>query len=314
MVNLTQRRATALLTELLAGYSTTEFQKKLDELHSQQQGDKVQAEAHVGLLQGRADLVLKVQQRVLGAYGFDPMGDGILEMKMAVRQHVNSGDVEIANLSREIRAKLRIPEMRVEEDSHSDFTEFDTPSGTGFFGGQCKNPFDREFASMRVCNNSDDEVSYFNNRGLYNIGALLAGMQIDGIDVKPSARFENVPAIKDGADLGYYRLLYPAVVRDTVLLHGTKVGEIAKDTVVVVKEVWTYNQRVRARVEEPLKGWISLEQVGNGHRYAERVSIDALEQFPISKKIIEIDDDDDFVRPVESDEPESESEPRFKRV
>lgn len=134
------------MKELLHGYSAGGFQKELNKLVFQQCGESIAADACVAQLDGRADLVLKVQQEIVGSYGIDSSFDGILQMKFAIRSHVQEGDMEIINLSRKICSKLRLPEPPTEQ-SVTDLSEFDTPSGNGFFGGQCENPFPK-FGSL----------------------------------------------------------------------------------------------------------------------------------------------------------------------
>lgn len=107
VVPLSKSQALGLLTELLAGYSSDDFQQQLKELaksNSEGGGHDLRC------VEGRLALTLAVQRQVLPRYGFTGDEEGILAMKMAVRKHM--GDPRVARKSMDIRDKLLLPELQ----------------------------------------------------------------------------------------------------------------------------------------------------------------------------------------------------------
>lgn len=107
VVPLSKSQALGLLTELLAGYSSDDFQQQLKELaksNSERSGNDLRC------IEGRLALTLAVQRQVLPRFGFTGDEDGVLAMKMAVRKHM--GDPRVARKSMDIRDKLLLPELQ----------------------------------------------------------------------------------------------------------------------------------------------------------------------------------------------------------
>jgi len=107
VVPLSKTQALALLAELLAGYSSDDFQQQLAEM-AKHNSDK----SDLRCVEGRLALTLAVQRQVLPRYGFTGDEDGVLAMKMAVRKHM--GDPRVARKSMDIRDKLLLPELQKE--------------------------------------------------------------------------------------------------------------------------------------------------------------------------------------------------------
>lgn len=105
VVPLSKAQTLTLLTELLAGYSSDDFQQQLTDLakHNSNKSD-------LRCVEGRLALTLAVQKQVLPRYGFTGDEDGVLAMKMAVRKHM--GDPRVARKSMDIRDKLLLPELQ----------------------------------------------------------------------------------------------------------------------------------------------------------------------------------------------------------
>eukprot|EP00438_Fugacium_kawagutii_P026230 Skav233545 [mRNA] locus=scaffold563:10116:17863:+ [translate_table: standard] len=101
-----------MLTDLLAGFSSKSFQRKLDVLFSAQAGQN-RAAKDLLYVPGRTELALSVQREVLPRYGFDGSEDGVAQMLEAI-QPLLAKDSRLVEQSEAIRQKLRI-EVQVEE-------------------------------------------------------------------------------------------------------------------------------------------------------------------------------------------------------
>lgn len=112
---LTPARARAMLADLLAGFSSKSFQRKLDVLFSAQAGQNPQAEKDLLFVPGRTELALSVQREVLPRYGFDGSEHGVAQMLEAI-QPLLAKDSRLVEQSEAIRQKLRI-EVAVHECS-----------------------------------------------------------------------------------------------------------------------------------------------------------------------------------------------------
>lgn len=109
VVPLSKIQTLGLLTELLAGFASGDFQQQLRELaenNTERSGNDLRC------VEGRLSLTLAVQKQVLPRYGFAGDEDGVLAMKMAVRKHM--GDPRVAQKSMAIRNKLLLPELQKE--------------------------------------------------------------------------------------------------------------------------------------------------------------------------------------------------------
>lgn len=109
---LTPARARAMLTDLLAGFSSKSFQRKLDVLFSAQAGQN-RAAKDLLYVPGRTELALSVQREVLPRYGFDGSEYGVAQMLEAI-QPLLAKDSRLVEQSEAIRQKLRI-EVQVDE-------------------------------------------------------------------------------------------------------------------------------------------------------------------------------------------------------
>eukprot|EP00913_Durusdinium_trenchii_P024243 g22762.t1 len=113
---LTPARARAMMADLLAGFSSKSFQRKLDVLISAQVGQIPQDLLHVP---GRVELALSVQREVLPRYGFDGSEHGVAQMLEAI-QPLLAKDSRLVEQSEAIRQKLRIElKDRQAEDSEA---------------------------------------------------------------------------------------------------------------------------------------------------------------------------------------------------
>jgi len=98
---LSKRRVLALMREHLAGFSTAEFQWELKGLkEASPLGEK---DDHFQL-EGRAELALGVQNKILPKYGFQQGHRGVHEMMASCSQHML--DAEVVCLTDAINAKL----------------------------------------------------------------------------------------------------------------------------------------------------------------------------------------------------------------
>lgn len=114
VVPLSKIQTLGLLTELLAGFASGDFQQQLRELaenNTEKSGNDHRC------VEGRLSLTLAVQKEVLPRYGFTGDEDGVLAMKMAVRKHM--GDPRVAQKSMAIRNKLLLPELQKEPAAKS---------------------------------------------------------------------------------------------------------------------------------------------------------------------------------------------------
>mmetsp|Transcript_124373 Transcript_124373/g.265027 ORF Transcript_124373/g.265027 Transcript_124373/m.265027 type:complete len:134 (+) Transcript_124373:99-500(+) len=102
---LSAARAEGLLCDLLAGFSTRGFQRKLDNLLSVQ--PKASGQGWWWQLDGRKELVLRVQREVLPNYGFPDDEMGFALAVEAMQPFLGSST--IAKLSEAIQQKLRLP-------------------------------------------------------------------------------------------------------------------------------------------------------------------------------------------------------------
>lgn len=126
---LSQARALALLTELLAGFSSKDFQKKLDLLvrkHLEAEGGIrgpasviCAAPSEIFQLEGRKELALTVQKEVLPRYGFEGSELGVAQMVRAIQPLLF--DPRIKEQSEAVKKKLRMPSKHdLDSDSDSD--------------------------------------------------------------------------------------------------------------------------------------------------------------------------------------------------
>jgi len=109
VVPLSKSQTLGLLTELLAGFASDDFQQQIKELAK---NNTEKSGTDLCCVEGRLSLTLVVQKQVLPRYGFAGNEDGVLAMKMAVRKHM--GDPRVAQKSMAIRNKLLLPELRKE--------------------------------------------------------------------------------------------------------------------------------------------------------------------------------------------------------
>lgn len=132
-LQLTRARAVTLLTELLQGFSRKTFQRKLDKLvlkHIEPTTEPTEPTAEpIRHLDGRRELAFRVQSEILARHGFSVDESGILAMKSAIRAHL--GDPEIAEKSKAVRLKLRLPLMQLPESNEfADWTFAELPAPT----------------------------------------------------------------------------------------------------------------------------------------------------------------------------------------
>mmetsp|Transcript_92706 Transcript_92706/g.239400 ORF Transcript_92706/g.239400 Transcript_92706/m.239400 type:complete len:264 (-) Transcript_92706:172-963(-) len=151
---LSAARARALLTELLVGFGSQGFQRKLTALiaASVEAAGKEPGEGQVFLhVGGRRKLALAVQREVLPRYGFDGSHNGVQEMVEAIQPFLQ--DPQIAELSDSIREKLRLPQLGVDNDerrasaSDAPSTRLQRETALALHGellGRCSDPDFRE--------------------------------------------------------------------------------------------------------------------------------------------------------------------------
>lgn len=83
-----------------------------------------------------------------------------------------------------------------------------------------------------------------------------------------------------GLELGTYQIIRAAIVKERPEIDSEKVADVFPDVFVHVLEVEDFEDRVRARIEQP-PGWISLVNKNTGAIYAEMVTTrPSLEQSP----------------------------------
>jgi len=119
---LTPARARAMLADLLLGFSSKSFQRKLDVLVSAQISIGLQDLFHVP---GRKELALTVQREVLPRYGFDGSESGVAQM-VKVMQPLLAVDSRLADQSEAIKQKLKLSSKA---GSESDSSEDEMPNG-----------------------------------------------------------------------------------------------------------------------------------------------------------------------------------------
>jgi hypothetical protein len=120
---LSSARARAMLSDLLLGFSSKSFQKKLDVLFvSPQFSQRSQDLFHVD---GRKELALSVQREVLPRYGFEGNEAGVALM-VKVLQPLIATDQRLAEQSEAIRQKLR---LSGKTSSDSDSSDDELPNG-----------------------------------------------------------------------------------------------------------------------------------------------------------------------------------------
>lgn len=119
---LSSARARAMLSDLLLGFSSKSFQKKLDVLVSPQFNQRSQDLFHID---GRKELALTVQREVLPRYGFEGTEAGVALM-VKVLQPLIATDQRLAEQSEAIRQKLR---LSGKTSSDSDSSDDELPNG-----------------------------------------------------------------------------------------------------------------------------------------------------------------------------------------
>mmetsp|Transcript_121702 Transcript_121702/g.378845 ORF Transcript_121702/g.378845 Transcript_121702/m.378845 type:complete len:134 (-) Transcript_121702:86-487(-) len=105
---LSREQAVELLRELLAGYQSEDFRRRMEDLmahYPDRTGLIAEHKYYTGFYTMRKQVLLSLQSTVLPKYGFSKYQGGTVMMVTAIKQF--NGDAEIARLGLEINTILQ---------------------------------------------------------------------------------------------------------------------------------------------------------------------------------------------------------------